>query len=236
MRNRVVLVDHADPSKDDRVSDHLAKLGYVLDWRMPWKGDALEAEIAPDLAGTVVYGGMYNVPDTPDLPFMQEEIRWLDRCMNADLPVLGICQGAQMIAWHLGADVGPHPDGQHEFGYYPIQPTPEGRDFLPETLYLPECHFHEFQIPDSAVRLAESTLYRNQAFRVGTRTYGLQFHPEVTRDGFRRWQNRNENIYAQPGVQPRAVQDQLGDAHDAVIDAWFRSFLDRLFGPAGATR
>jgi GMP synthase (glutamine-hydrolysing) len=235
MRNRVVLVDHATPDKDDRVADHLSRRGYVLDWRMPCQGDSLEDAVAPDLAGTVVYGGMYNVPDTPDLPFMQDEIRWLGLCMDAGLPTLGICQGAQMIAYHLGAEVGPHADGQHEFGYYPVRPTEEGRDFLPDALHMPESHFHEFQIPEGAVRLAESALFRNQAFRVGARTYGLQFHPEVTRTGFRRWQAGGTEVYAKPGVQPKDEQDRLGDAHDDAIDTWFRGFLDTLFGPPGGT-
>lgn len=232
MTRRIVLVTHAAPEKDDRASDHLARLGYRLDWRVPCDGDALEGEIADDVAGTVVYGGKYCISDIPDLPFMQEEIRWLKACMDANLPVLGICQGGQMIAHILGAEVGPPDHGLHEFGYYPVTPSPEGRDFLPETMHMVEAHFHAFETPQDAVHLAGTEVYPNQAFRWGDRVYGLQFHPEVTRKGFRRWQNDRPSIYDQPGVQPRALQDELGDRHDAAMDAWFRGFLDKLFGPA----
>ena len=234
MARRITLVTHQAPMKDDRASDHLVRLGYELDWKTPCMGGALGA-LTGDVAGTIVYGGKYCISEIPDLPFMQDEIRWLKACMQADLPVLGICQGAQMIAHILGAEVGPHPDGWHEFGYYPIEPTDEGRDFLPETLYMTQSHFHEFQTPKDARRLAKSALYGNQAFAWGDKVYGIQFHPEVTPAGFRRWQNAdwNAQVYGKPGVQSRAEQDRLCALHDDAMDRWFRGFLDTLFGPTG---
>ncbi|MCB1367574.1 MAG: glutamine amidotransferase [Rhodobacteraceae bacterium] len=234
MTQRIVLVCHQIPEMDDRASNHLAGLGYRLDWKVPCKGDSL-GPVTPDTAGTIVYGGKYCITDIPEMPFLQDEIRWLKACIAAKLPVLGICQGAQMIAHILGAEVGPHPDGWHEFGYYPVTPTAEGRDFLPETLHMTQAHFHQFQIPDGAVHLAGSALFGNQAFRWGEHVYGLQFHPEVTPEGFRRWQDADwqAGVYAKPGVQPRAEQDRSCASHDGAMDRWFRGFLDDLFGPAG---
>ena len=231
MVNRIVLVSHSAPIKDDRASDQLALLGYDLDWRTPCLGDALDP-LGDDVAGTVVYGGGYAVSEIPDRDFLQEEIKWLKACMAANLPVLGICQGAQMIAHILGAEVGPHPQGLHEFGYYPVNPTADGVGFLPDTLHMAQSHYHGFGLPKGAVQLAGSAVYPNQAFSFGPNVYGLQFHAEVTRPAFRRWQDRNPDIYAQPGVQDRDTQDTLGEQHDAAMDQWFRDFLVRLFGPA----
>jgi len=155
MARRITLITHEISHKDDRASDHLARLGYELDWKAPFNGDVL-GEVTSNVAGTIIYGGGKNVSDIPGLPFMPDEIRWIKTCMQKNLPVLGICLGAQLIAHILGAEVGPHPDGWQEFGYYPIEPTAEGRNFLPETLYMTQSHSHQFQIPKGARRLAKS--------------------------------------------------------------------------------
>jgi GMP synthase (glutamine-hydrolysing) len=152
--------------------------------------------------------------------------------MAAGIPLLGLCQGAQQIARVLGAEVGPYDQPVHEFGYYPISPTPEGRDFLPETLKMTQAHFHTFAIPEGAVHLASSPMYPNQAFRYGDSTYGFQFHPECTIEGFRRWQANAWAPYGKPGVQTRAEQDALMLEADARQADWFYGFLRKLFGTA----
>ena len=152
--------------------------------------------------------------------------------MAGKVPLLGICQGAQQIARVMGAEVGPPASGLHEFGYYPVSPTPEGQDLLPDTLYMTQAHFHTFAIPEGAVHLATSPLYPNQAFRIGDRTYGFQFHPECTIEGFRRWQSTPWAAYGKPGAQTKAEQDRLMAEHDAAQAEWFYGFLARLFGRA----
>ena len=101
-------------------------------------------------------------------------------------------------------------------------------------MWATQSHFHTFGIPAGAVHLASSELFPNQAFRHGERVYALQFHAEVTIEGFRRWQARPTAPYGQPGVQTREQQDLLACAHDAAQAAWFHGFLSRLFG--GRTR
>ncbi|MFN3994488.1 MAG: glutamine amidotransferase-related protein [Tabrizicola flagellatus] len=231
MKRDLVLVRHGDDPPDDRVVTFAVENGFNPLIRKPFKGDAL-GDPWPELAGTVLYGGPFNVFDEALHPFLNEEARWIRACMDRGLPVLGICQGAQQIARLLGAQVGPVPEGLHEFGYYPISPTEEGRDFLPGTLHMAQAHFHTFAIPAGAVHLAASPLYPNQAFRIGDNVYGLQFHPEVTIEGFRRWQDRPWAAYGKPGAQTREEQDRLMAAHDAAQADWFYAFLRRLFGTA----
>ena len=135
-------------------------------------------------------------------------------------------------SWTLGAEVGPLESGVHEFGYYEIRPTDEGEDFLPRPMRFTQAHFHTFAIPDGAVHLAGSDSFPNQAFRYGERVYGLQFHPEVTIEGFRRWQNDTWAAFGEPGAQTREEQDRLMLEHDAAQAEWFYGFLESLFGAA----
>lgn len=61
----------------------------------------------------------------------------------------------------------------------------------------------------------------------------MQFHPEVTIEGFRRWQNAPWAKYGRPGAQTREEQDALMYGHDARQAEWFYGFLGRLFGKPG---
>ncbi|WP_256750672.1 glutamine amidotransferase [Mesorhizobium sp. Mes31] len=229
MTKRVVLVRHSDEPADDRVFGYLRQNGYEPVLRRAYAGEALDADDA--VAGGVVYGGMYNVYDTALHPFLLDEYRFIDFCMNSDIPLLGICQGAQQIAWHRGAHVGPPATGMHEFGYYPLYPAAGAEDFLPAPIHVTQSHWHGFELPEGAEHLASSALFPNQAFRIGDKIYGLQFHAEVTPTGFGRVQNRPGANYGKPGAQTREEQDRLMSLHDAAQAAWFHGFLRKLFPP-----
>ena len=231
MAKRVVLVRHGDDPPDDRVYTYLAANGFEIDLRRPYQGDML-GDVDESLAGTVLYGGPFNAFATEEHPFLKEEYRWIAECLAADVPMLGICQGAQQIALHLGAEVGPKPGVPHEFGYYRIEPTDEGKDFLPGPCWFTQAHFHTFDIPEGAIHLAKSAAFENQAFRYGDKVYGLQYHPEVTPQGFRRWQDDKTAAYGKPGAQTREEQDRLQAEHDDAQDAWFQQFMGSLFGVA----
>ena len=231
MTRQIVLVRHGDDPPDDRVVTYAVQAGFEPVFRRPFKGDKL-GEPGPEVAGSVVYGGPFNVFEEDRHPFLHEEAAWIRACMARGIPLLGICQGGQQIARVLGAEVGPYAEPVHEFGYYPISPTADGKDFLPETLHMTQAHFHTFAIPDGAVHLASSPAYPNQAFRFGRCTYAFQFHPEVTIEGFRRWQANDWAAYGKPGAQSKAEQDALMAAADARQAEWFYDFLAKLFGKA----
>lgn len=233
---RFVMIEHSRSPGDDRAARHLEARGGSLLWRRPYAGDRLEdlAELRPD--GVVIYGGGQGLDEIERHPFLAEELAYAEACVEAGVPLLGLCLGGQIIAQALGAPVGPPETFFHEFGYYEVTPTEAGRDFLPEPLVVTQAHFHAFGIPAGAERLAYSRAYPNQAFRYGASTYALQFHPECTIAGFRRWQEAPWAPYGKTGVQTRAEQDRLAALHDPRQDRWFRGFLDRLFAlqPAGA--
>ncbi len=229
MAQRVVLIRHNEGPSDDRVMAFFQARGLQPEERYPYRGDSL-GSLDESVAASVIYGGPFNVFDTDKHPFLLEENRWAEDCMARGIPLLGICQGAQQIAHLLGAKVGPKPGEPYEFGYYPIHATQAGKAHLPEQLHVAQSHFHGFEVPSGAELLAYSETFPAQAMRVGETTFGFQFHPEVTRAGFRRWQDAPWADFGKPGAQTREQQDELGEAHDPAQHTWFMGFLERLFG------
>ena len=236
MSRRVVLIKHAHGPYDDLASARLADLGFALDWRHPHAGEDL-GQPDGEVAATFLYGGADPADPrdwhTDRYPYLAKEARWVEACMAKDIPTVGFCLGGCIISHVLGAAIGPHPEGWHEFGFYEITPTEAGRAVLPDPLVMPESHFHGFDLPDGALHLASSEFYPNQAYSYGPATYAFQFHPEVSDAGFRRWQDQPTAPWGKPGVQSRDEQDRLAAKHRPAQQAWLHGFIDGLLGGEG---
>ena len=141
-------------------------------------------------------------------------------------PLLGICLGAQMLARHLGACVGPRPDGLVEIGYYPLRATKAGQGLCawPETVY--QWHGEGFELPAGAALLAEGQLYQNQAFQYGPAAFGLQFHIELTLAMMHRWTTTGAERFKLPGAQPRDQHMEGRAVYDAQTSRFLDGFLD----------
>jgi GMP synthase-like glutamine amidotransferase len=148
---------------------------------------------ADALAGLVVMGGPMGVHD--DLAWLAPERDLLRAAVDRGLPVLGVCLGAQQLAVALGAEATTGPE--EEVGPGDVQLTADGRRdpvLGPEYTGLsgttvPCVHWHRdtFTLPEGAVHLAATRQFPHQAFRVGARAYGLQFHVEVDAPLARSW-------------------------------------------------
>lgn len=142
------------------------------------------------LAGLVVLGGSMNTDETERYPFLVPEVNWIRAAVEHDVPVLGICLGAQLLAKALGARVDRNPI--KEIGWYEIAPTAAAADdplfahFAPREMVF-QWHGDTFELPQDAVQLACGELCAQQAFRYGRSAYGVQFHAEVTRDMLEIW-------------------------------------------------
>jgi GMP synthase (glutamine-hydrolysing) len=136
----------------------------------------------------VVLGGPMNVDEQDRHPHLAVEAELLREAVARDLPVLGICLGAQLLAHALGAHVGRNPVKEH--GWYPLALTDAGRadPVLAQWAGHQVCQWHgdTFELPPGAELLATGDTCRHQAFRVG-RAYGVQFHPEVDARILDRW-------------------------------------------------
>lgn len=185
--------------------------------------------LEPDLL--VVLGGPIGAFDDEQYPFVADEADLVGRRLASQQPILGICLGAQLIARALGAKV--YALGTKEIGFGALQLTDDGRDSVLAALGdTPVLHWHgdQFDIPAGATRLAGTAVGANQAFSLGDRVLGLQFHLEADTRFLERWLVGHANELGQAGIDPRAlrgdaqqVQERLAAASSAVFAAW----LDR---------
>ena len=155
---------------------------------------ALDAgEPVPDMDrydAVLVLGGPMNVDEEGRYPWLAAEKAAIRRRALSGRPIVGICLGAQLLARSLGARVAKNP--VKEIGWSVVTLTEAGgRDplFAGCDAFLPVLQWHgdTFDLPDGASLLATSTLCAHQAFRVGDRAYGLQFHVEATPTMIAEW-------------------------------------------------
>jgi GMP synthase (glutamine-hydrolysing) len=142
----------------------------------------LEGDVPPpheEVAGALVMGGPMNVDETDRHPGLATTRQWLAEATRSEMPVLGICLGAQLLARALGAAV--IPGERKEIGFHevtvddPADPILGGLAPCARVLH---WHGDVFELPDGATHLASSALTENQAFRRGN-AWGVLFHPEA---------------------------------------------------------
>ena len=226
---RILTIIHKETTVPGVVGQKLNEMGYELDIRAPILGDSLPDDLTR-YAAVLVFGGPMSVND--DEPYLHKEMAWIRRVLEAKLPYLGICLGAQLLAKVLGAQVKRHPQALEEIGYYSVYATEAGRDLFPEELKIYQWHNEGFELPEGAVLLARGDDFLNQAFRWGDRTYALQFHPEMTASMVDFWTSQGADLLDAPNAQTREAQIAGHQRHSATVDQWLETFLNNWLSVA----
>ena len=200
------------------------------------------AEARPDVGryqGLIVLGGPMGADQSDRYPHLEVEKDAIRRAVDAGIPVLGICLGAQLIASALGARISRNP--VKEIGWFDVVPTAAGcEDALfskfngAEKIF--QWHGDTYSLPSGAHHLAESEACANQAFRVGESVYGLQFHLEADQALIERWLRTpvhvRELAECATTVDPdRILADtsRFIDRATALSEALFGAFIERFY-------
>ncbi len=223
------LVIENDPSDDlRRLGDWFAEAGLPLTVVRPHAGDALPETLDGHLA-LVVLGGDQNAyadaagqPGAPWFPALEGLLR---KAVRHHVPTLAICLGAQLLAQAHGGLVERSPSGPE------IGPALIGRrdaaDTDPLFKWVPllpdvvQWHRDEItELPIGAVLLAASTRYPHQAFRLGDRAWGVQFHPEVDAPMIAAWAEDDRASLDELGYDGEAVVAAVSDVLADVEEVW----------------
>ncbi|QKJ66571.1 glutamine amidotransferase [Deefgea piscis] len=136
----------------------------------------------------IILGGPIGVYEASIYPWLTTEIEYVAQRIRQNLPVLGICLGAQIIAAALGAAV--YPGKAKEIAWSPLQLAQAAENsFLSALAHVDVLHWHgdTFDLPLGATLLASTALTPHQAFSYGAHTLALQFHAEAHGDKMEPW-------------------------------------------------
>lgn len=220
----ILIILHRKGGRTGKIGQFLTHVGYQLDCRCIIAGDSL-----PDPANyraVIVFGGMMSANDCQTIPAIAQEISWIPEVITKQVPYLGICLGAQLLARALGAGVARKPDLSVEIGYHLVTPTEAGQRIFPANgMRFYQWHVEGFSIAPNCQRLAQSVNFPNQAFCLNEKTIGLQFHPEATLDGIGEWVSREPEYLALAGAQSYKTQVELHRDYDPIVSRWLAGFL-----------
>ncbi len=223
MSMRVIVLKHHEEDSAGFIGDALEKAGAVLTTHLfPADGPLPPVE---DFDAVVVLGAKWSVYDVASIgSWIGAELDWLRRADEADVPVLGICFGAQALTAAQGGRVELAP--AWEIGWRTVEPVGE-----PVIGPGPWMQFHSDRcvLPDHAVLLAENEI-GPQAFSFG-RHLGVQFHPEVDGTQLSGWLDFGEREVAiSQGVDPDALLEETVAQEPAArerAEGVVRVFLER---------
>jgi GMP synthase-like glutamine amidotransferase len=184
------------------------------------------------VGGLVILGGPMSVTDTEVYPWIGQEVKFIQEVIEQNLPVLGVCLGAQFIAKAMGARV--YKNHSKEIGWFPIRWLET--DFLelgttvPNEMIVFHWHSETFELPTSAVWLATNDACRHQAFRVGAKIIGLQFHLEIDQCGMNGLIEHCANDLDDSGGCQSVREIRSGFVKNSYSYTLLENILQQLFG------
>ncbi|MBF0686203.1 MAG: type 1 glutamine amidotransferase [Cellulomonas sp.] len=179
-----------------------------------------------DLSGVVVMGGPMDADDVAGHPGLAAERALLAAAVDADVPVLGVCLGHQLLALSLGARL--HRRTAHEVGFAPVSVVADDpvlgglgtRGSEPTVLH---WHSDEVDLPEGATLLASSDATPVQAFRAGS-AVGLQFHPELDAAMLDLWLTTPDMVAGMDDDEIAAIRDDGARHLPGLLPASARAF------------
>jgi GMP synthase-like glutamine amidotransferase len=223
---RVLSVTHGPTVPGGVFDDAVENAGHVLErWLVPDGGVPAPAR---DYDAVMVFGGSQHPDQDDHFAWLAHEEAFLREVLAEEVPVFGVCLGAQMLARAASASVGPA--SAPEIGWHEVSLTGEGAadpvlGVLPNRATVFQWHHYTFSLPPDATPLAESTICL-QAFRLADRpAWGIQFHAEVTQTMVEAWTDEDPDDLPMPPSVLRVESEARMEGSNAQGRALAEAFL-----------
>jgi GMP synthase-like glutamine amidotransferase len=222
---RALVIQHEEPTPPGLIASWLQERGadvetLRIDEQDPHDLDPRDYDLIVSLGSEF---GAYQ----DDLEWIAHEMDLLREASEADVPILGVCFGGQLLARVLGGDV--FRSEREEIGWLPVDSSDP--ELVPEGPWF-QWHFDSFTVPPGALLVAENEV-GPQAYVIG-RSLGVQFHPEVTPEIMDNWVRAYRHELDEHGVDPDELLEQTHE-QSAVTRATslklLDTFLDRIARP-----
>jgi GMP synthase-like glutamine amidotransferase len=221
---RALILQHEEPTPPGYVTEWLMGHGAKIDvLRIDLEDDP---EIDPRRYDLIVSLGSEFAAYDDSHEFVTRERRLVRRAIDADVPILGLCFGGQMLARVLGGKV--YRGSESEIGWLPVRTRDP--ELVPEGPWF-QWHFDVIAAPPGAGVIAETDL-GTQAF-VSGRNLGLQFHPEVTPAIMDDWVRVYRHELDAEGVDPEELLEETNRrAQESKRTSWrlLEGFLHKVAG------
>ena len=194
---RLVVLQHLEREGPGRFAEEAGRRGWGVSVCRPDLGEPLPPLEADQ--PLLVLGGPMGVGDIggPEFPWLAEEVALLRECLAGEHPVIGVCLGAQLLAYAAGGRVEPLMTGEppvraYEVGWGTVDWTrPEADEpvlaGLGSGAAVLHWHGDRIRLPPGATLLGSTPICAEQMFRIGRHAHGLQFHVEVGDASLERW-------------------------------------------------
>ncbi len=209
---KVLIIKQVESEGPGIIGVELKRRSLATELLEVYKGLSVPKD-ASAYSALIVMGGPMGVYEEKTYPFLGDEIKLIESGLKQEVPIMGVCLGAQLLARAAGARV--YKGEAKEIGFYKVRLTEEGiRDALlhglPPEFRVFQWHGDTFDVPDGGVNLVSSDLFQNQMIRVGRSAYGVQFHLEVTEQMVLEWlEVNNDELEAEKdAIDPERIKTQ----------------------------
>ena len=221
----ILIIEHSERTGSDRLGVRLRDDGHRLQVVRVHLGEKLPPDLQ-EIDGIITCGG----PQPPDCdePWVEDELALLRAADAAELPILGICLGCQLLVRALGGELAPL--DMPEIGWFDITLTAVGRNhpiLAGQPWCGPQFHWHHWQVktlPKDAQLLASSERCEVQAWTKGVNTYAVQYHPECERSTVTDWIDDDSRTLNEYSIDAKTIEDDS----DRLFPDYIR-LTDRFF-------